>query len=188
MAKKKKKAPPRYKSGPKKGQFMNKRAIAAKKASRKKKAKKPRKTALAKRGKTTSMAKGRKKGRGKRRGNPNGGGLMRDKDLMIGGVIYGFISQPGAESDGLAASFQEQTAKLPDIGNRDITNGLALYALERYVWRNKWLRETSRAAMLSGAVRFGRRNFTLGAGGDDFDMSGALDVTPEGEELSGIVG
>ena len=192
MAKKKRKGKkrPQYKSGPKKGQFKSNRAIAAKKASGKKKRpkKKGKSTALAKRGKSNPVAK--KKGRkNRRRGNPNGGGLMRDKDLMIGGAIYGFITKPAAEQGSLADTFTEQTAKLPDIGNQDITNGLALYFLDRYVWRNKYVRETSRAALTVGAVRFGRRGFQLGEGvGGDDDMGGALDVTEEGEAVSGVVG
>lgn len=183
---KKKKGRRQYKSGPKKGQFMSKRAISAKRASSKRKSKPKRKsTALVKRGKTTSMAK-KKKGKNRRRGNPNGGGLMRDKDLMIGGAIYGFISKPQPEAESIAATFQEQTAKLPEIGNEDITNGLLLYFVDRYVWKNKYIRETSRAALVVGAVRFGRRGFTLGAG-DGTGYEDALDVTDEGGKLSGIV-
>jgi len=187
--KKKKKNRPRYKKGPKKGLFMSNRAIAGKKASRKKKRpkKKGKSTALAKRGKGNPVPKGKGKRKGsKRRGNPNGGGLMRDKDLMIGGAIYGFITKPAAEQGSIADTFTEQTAKLPDIGNQDITNGLALYFVDRYVWRNKYIRETSRAALTVGAVRFGRRGFQLG-GDDGVDMGGALDVSVEGGELSGIV-
>jgi len=185
--KKKKKGRRQYKSGPKKGQFMSKRAISAKRASSKRKSKPKRKsTALAKRGKTTSMGrKGKKKG--KKRGNPNGRGLMADKDLMIGGAIYGFISKPAPAAESISASFQEQAAKLPEIGNADITNGLLLYFVDRYVWRNKWIRDTSRAALVTGAVRFGRRGFTLGAGDDGTGYEDALDVTEEGGKLSGVM-
>lgn len=184
---KKKRGRPQYKSGPKKGQFMSKRAVSAKRASKKKRKSKPKRksTALAKRGKSTSMAK-KKKRKNRRRGGGGGGGLMRDKDLMIGGAIYGFISKPDADAESLSATFQEQTGKLPEIGNADITNGLALYFIDKYVWRNKYIRETSRAALTVGAVRFGRRGFTLGDGGGGGDYDDALDVTVEGGELSGI--
>jgi len=183
MAKKKKKRR-QYKSGPKKGQFMSNRAISAKRSSKKRKSPK-KSTALVKRGKSTSMSK-KKKGKNRRRGNP-GRGLMADKDLMIGGAIYGFISKPAPSEESLAATFQEQTAKLPEIGNADITNGLALYFIDRYVWSNKWIRDTSRAALTVGAVRFGRRGFTLGAGDDGGGYEDALDVTDEGGKLSGVM-
>lgn len=183
---KKKKGRRQYKSGPKKGQFMSARAISAKRAASKRKSKPKRKsTALAKRGKTTSMAK-KKKRKNRRRGNPNGRGLIADRDLMIGGAIYGFISKTAPEPESISATFQEQVAKLPEIGNADITNGLLLYFIDRYVWKNKWIRDTSRAALVTGAVRFGRRNFTLGEG-DGTGYEDALDVTEEGGKLSGIV-
>ncbi len=188
--KKKKKGRPQYKSGPKKGQFMSKRAVSAKRASKKKRKSKPKRksTALAKRGKSTTMAKKKKKRKSRRRGGRGGGGgsLMRDKDLMIGGAIYGFISKPDADAESLAATFQEQAGKLPEIGNADITNGLALYFIDKYIWRNKYIRETSRAALTVGAVRFGRRGFTLGAG-DGTGYEDALDVTDEGGKLSGVM-
>lgn len=186
MAKKKKKRR-QYKSGPKRGQFMSNRAISAKRSSKKKrKSPKRKSTALVKRGKSTSMAKKKRRGRRRRGGGNPGRGLMADKDLMIGGAIYGFISKPDPSGESLAATFQEQTAKLPEIGNADITNGLALYFIDRYVWSNKYIRETSRAALTVGAVRFGRRGFTLGAG-DAGGYEDALDVTEEGGELSGVI-
>jgi len=132
------------------------------------------------------MAKKKRRGRRRKSGNP-GRGLWGDRDLMIGGAIYGFISKPAPSPDSLSATFLEQTAKLPEIGNNDITNGLALYFIDRYVWRNKWIRDTSRAALTVGAVRFGRRGFTLGAGDDGTGYEDALDVTDEGGKLSGIV-
>jgi len=189
MAKKKrgKKKRRQYKSGPKRGQFMSNRAIAGRRSSKKRKSPKRKSTALVKRGKSTSMAKKKRRGRRRRGGNP-GRGLMADKDLMIGGMIYGFISKPAPEAESMAATFQEQTAKLPEIGNEDITNGLALYFIDRYVWPNKYIRETSRAALTVGAVRFGRRGFTLGEGGGNPDYDDALDVTEDGEKLSGVVG
>jgi len=182
----------RYKSGPKKGKFMSDRAIAAKRRARKSNPKK-KTTALVKRGRTT-MAKSKKKKsrrRGKRRGNPSGGIPMSEvKDLMVGGAIYGFITEPDAEDGELRATVVSTLAKMPTIGNRDISNGLALYLIDKHIWHNKYLRSTAKAALVSGAVRFGRRGFKLG-GSSHEELGGgwneAVDVTEQGEEVSGVM-
>lgn len=179
----------RYKSGPKKGKFMSNRAIAAQRRARKP-AKRTTK-ALVKRGKT-AMAKGRKKKsrrKGKRRGNPH---ISMDeiKGLMVGGAIYGYITEPDAEESELRTTVVSTLSKMPSIGNRDISNGIALYLIDKHIWSNKWLRETARAALVSGAVRFGRRGFKLG-GESHEELGGgwedAVDVTAEGEQVSGVM-
>jgi len=172
---------------------MSNRAIAAKKRAKKSNPAKRKTTALAKRGKT-AMAKGRKKKsrrRGRRRGNPSGGIPMSEvKDLMVGGAIYGFITEPDAEDGELRATVVSTLAKMPTIGNRDISNGLALYLIDKHIWHNKYLRMTAKAALVSGAVRFGRRGFKLG-GSSHEELGGgwdeAVDVTEQGEEVSGVM-
>lgn len=181
----------RYKSGPKKGKFMSNRAIAAQKRARKTKS-----TALVKRGKT-GMAKSKKKKsrRGSsRRGNPSGISMGEVKDLMMGGAIYGFITEEEASAEGegeIRATIVSTLAKMPSIGNRDISNGIALYLIDKHIWGNKYLRMTAKAALVSGAVRFGRRGFKLGGQHDASELSGgwdeAVDVTDQGEQVSGVM-
>lgn len=188
----KRKSRPRYKSGPKKGKFMSNRAIAAKRTSSKRKTTKRKPTrALTKRGKSNPVA--RKKKRSRRRGRRGGGGsgisTGEVKDLMIGGAIYGFVTEEDAEDTELRATVVATLNKVPVIGNRDISNGLAFWALDKYVWSNKYLRMTAKAALVSGAVRFGRRGLTLGGTHDGLGGWGdSVDVTEQGEEVSGIVG
>jgi len=187
----------RYKSGPKKGKFMSDRAIASKRARGKTK----KTTALVKRGKTT-MAKKKRKSR-RRRGRGGSGISMGEvKDLMVGGAIYGYITEDdaGAEGEGeIRTTIVSTLSKMPNIGNRDISNGIALYLIDKHIWGNKYLRMTAKAALVSGAVRFGRRGFKLGgtledelAGHSHDELSGgwdeAVDVTEQGEEVSGVIG
>jgi hypothetical protein len=184
---------PRYKSGPKKGKFMSNRAIAASKRARSAKRPAKKTTALATtRGRNTSMAKKRGKRRGgKRRGGSRNGLPMAEiKDLMVGGAIYGYITNPDAseaasEETGLQLSMQSALSKMPNIGNRDISNGVALYLIDKHVWSNKYLRATAKAALVSGAVRFGRQGFKLG-GSELGGWDDAADVTEQGEHVSGI--
>ncbi len=170
---------------------MSDRAIAAKRRAKKSNPKK-KTTALAKRGKTT-MAKGKKKKsrrRGKRRGNPSGISMGEVKDIMMGGAIYGYITETEAEGEGeLRTTVVTTLAKMPEIGNRDISNGLALYLIDKHIWSNKYLRMTAKAALVSGAVRFGRRGFKLGGASHD-ELGGwddAVDVTAQGEQVSGVM-
>lgn len=175
----KKKTPPQYKTGPKKGQFKP-RAKAPAKTGAKKKAQRK-----------TSMAKEKKKT--KRRSNPGKSFQKEAMDLMMGGAAYGYITAP----DGGVAVIQETLQKVPVIGNRDISNGLALYFLNKHVVKNRWVRNVAMAALVTGATKFGQAGFALeGAGmGEDYSLDGdgdpddddAIDVTAEGEELSGIV-
>lgn len=192
MAKKKgkKRGRARYKSGPKKGKFMSNRAIAARKGARgkKKTTKKRKPTALVKRGKT-SMAKKKKKSR--RRGRRGGGGrgipTGEIKELMIGGAIYGFITEPDVEDEGaIRATIVSTLAKMPNIGNRDISNGVALYLIDKHLYPNQYIRMVAKAALLSGAVRFGRRGMKLGGAGDE-GWHDAVECTKEGEQLSGVM-
>jgi len=173
---------------------MSNRAIAAQKRARgsKKKSNPKRKRAATKaptRRKTTSMARGKKRSR-RRRGRRGGAKLSTNevKDLMIGGAIYGFITEPDAEDSELRTTVVSTLNKVPEIGNRDISNGLALWAIDKYVYSNKHVRSTAKAALTVGAVRFGRRGFKLG-GGEADSLRGwddAVDVTEEGEVVSGI--
>ena len=170
---------------------MSNRAIAAQKRARKasKPAKKKTK-ALATRGKQSMAKKKNKKRGGKRRSGGRGIPMAEVKDLMVGGAIYGYITEPDAEDEGeLRTSMQSALSKMPNIGNRDISNGVALYLIDKHVWGNKYLRATAKAALVSGAVRFGRRGMKLG--GDDRDeLAGgwdeASDVTEQGETVSGV--
>lgn len=180
----------RYKSGPKKGKFMSNRAIAAKKRAKESNSKKS--TALVKRGKTTMAKSKKKKSRRRgRRGNPGGISMGEVKDLMMGGAIYGYITETDAEGEGeLRTTVVSTLAKIPEIGNRDISNGLALYLIDKHIWSNKYLRMTAKAALVSGAVRFGRRGFKLGGTSHD-ELGGgwddAVDVTAQGEQVSGVM-
>ena len=168
---------------------MSNRAIAAQKRARKAKPAK-KKTALAKRGKT-DMAK--KKNKSRRKGKRNGGSIPMGeiKDLMMGGAIYGYITETDAEDEGeIRTTVVSTLAKMPNIGNRDISNGLALYLIDKHIWSNKYLRMTAKAALVSGAVRFGRKGFKLGGESHDELAGGwdeAVDVTAQGEQVSGVM-
>ncbi len=170
---------------------MSNRAIAAQRA-RRKSGKTKKSTALVKRGKTTMAKSKKKKSRRKgRRGNPSGISMGEVKDLMMGGAIYGYITETDAEGEGeLRTTVVSTLARVPEIGNRDISNGIALYLIDKHIWSNKYLRMTAKAALVSGAVRFGRRGFKLGGTGHDALGGGwdeAVDVTPQGEQVSGVM-
>lgn len=170
---------------------MSNRAISAKRASGKKSTKSKRKRkAPTTRRKSNPVARKRKR-KGRRRGRRGGSGISTGevKELMMGGAIYGFITEPDAEDGELRATIQSTLSKVPEIGNRDISNGLALWALDKYVFSNKYVRMTAKAALVSGAVRFGRRGFKLGGASHD-ELGGwedAVDVTEQGEAVSGIM-
>jgi len=170
---------------------MSNRAIAAQKRARKT----TKSTALVKRGKTAMAKSKKKKSRRKgRRGNPSGGIPMSEvKDLMMGGAIYGFITEDESSAEGegeIRTTIVSTLAKMPEIGNRDISNGIALYLIDKHIWHNNYLRMTAKAALVSGAVRFGRRGFKLGGASHD-ELSGgwdeAVDVTEQGEQVSGVM-
>ena len=82
---------------------------------------------------------------------------------------------------------QAALAKVPEIGNRDISNGLALWAIDKYVYPNKYVKATAKAALVQGAVRFGRRGFKLGGSDEVGGWDDAIDVTDEGSEISGVI-
>ena len=169
---------------------MSNRAIAAQRSARgkKRKTKKRKPTALVKRGKT-SMAKKKKSRRRGRRGGGGGRGIATSeiKELMIGGAIYGYITEPDVEDEGaIRTTIVTTLAKMPSIGNRDISNGVALYLIDKHVYPNKYIRMVAKAALLSGAVRFGRRGMKLGGAGGD-DWHDAVECTKEGEQLSGVM-
>jgi len=202
VAKKKKKyfigpVRPRHKSGPKKGKFMSNRALAARKArkssGKKKKTKKRNPTALAKRGKTTMAKKKKKKSRRRNGGGRGSRGIPTSeiKELLMGGAIYGYIKEPDADSD-MRASIVENMNKAPIIGNRAISDGLVLYLIDKHIYGNKYIRMTAKAALVTGAVRFGSRGFKLDdkkdaelKGHHEDDWEEAADVTEQGEEVSG---
>lgn len=131
----------------------------------------------------------RKKRKSTRRRKRGGGGISTNevKDLMIGGAIYGFITEPDAEDSELRTTISTTLAKIPEVGNRDISNGLALWAVDKYVYPNKHVRNTAKAALTVGAVRFGRRGFKLGGSDELGGWDDAVDVTAEGAEISGIM-
>ena len=113
------------------------------------------------------------------------------KDLMVRGAIYGYITETDAEDEGeIRTTIVSTLAKMPVLGNRDISNGLALYLIDKHIWSNKYLRMTAKAALVSGAVRFGRRGFKLGGTSHD-ELGGgwddAVDVTTQGEQVSGVM-
>ena len=178
---------PRYKSGPKKGKFMSNRAIAARKSAggkkRKTKKRKRKSTALVKRGRTSMAKKKKSRRRGRRGGGGRGLPTSEIKDIMIGGTIYGYITEPDAEDEGgIRTTVVTTLAKMPNIGNRDISNGVALYLIDKHLYPNKYIRMVAKSALNAGAIRFGRRGLKLG-GDDGWDES--VDVTEEGGEISG---
>lgn len=105
------------------------------------------------------------------------------QELMIGGAIYGYATEG---SEGLSASVNSMLQKAPTIGNRDITNGIVLYFVNKHTIKNKHVKNAALAALVTGATQFGRKGFSLsGAGLAGWDE--AIDVTDEGEELSGVM-
>lgn len=103
---------------------------------------------------------------------------------MIGGAAYGFISESSS-----TAKLMTQVAKVPTLGNRDITNGVVLYFLNKHVVKNKYVKNMALAALVTGATKFGQNNFSLSGGGldDALGWDEAIDVTEEGESVSGIM-
>lgn len=168
--------PPRYKSGPKKGQFKPR---SARKSTRKRKS-------ATTRGKSKPMARRRKRRSSPKRRRSAGGPSFKKQaqDLMIGGAAYGFISESSS-----TATLMTQVAKVPTIGNRDITNGVVLYFLNKHVVKNKYVKSMALAALVTGATKFGQNNFSLSGGGldDALGWDEAIDVTEEGESVSGIM-
>ncbi len=72
--------------------------------------------------------------------------------IAVGGALYGFISRQ--------AVFTNLTNKLPVLGNKEITAGLALYYANRYTLKNKWVENAAIAALAIGAYQVGA-NFKL---------------------------
>lgn len=97
---------------------------------------------------------------------------------MIGGAAYGYLT-----GDNLtAAALRTQTAKLPELGNRDITNGLALYFLNKHVIKHRFAKNMALAALVTGATKFGASGFSLdGYGVEGYDD--AIDV----DEMAGML-
>lgn len=97
---------------------------------------------------------------------------------MIGGAAYGYLTGDNQA----AAALRAQSAKLPELGNRDITNGLALYFLNKHVIKHKFARNMALAALVTGATKFGQSGFSLdGYGLEGFDD--AIDV----DEMAGML-
>lgn len=95
----------------------------------------------------------------------------------------GFMLQDDPEADSFVATFQTQLERLPSLGNKTFTAGVALYAIDRLLVRNKYVRLASKVTMMAGAYEFGRRRFTAqdALRGDEWDN--AIDA----ETLSGVI-
>ena len=61
---------------------------------------------------------------------------------MMGGAIYGFVTEGAGAS---TAVINTNLAKVPTIGNRDITNGLALYFLDKHLTKSKYVKAAAKA-------------------------------------------
>ena len=103
---------------------------------------------------------------------------------MIGGAAYGYIIErvPTASS---------MLQKVPELVNRDISNGLAIYMVNKHVIKNKHVKNMALAALVRGATSFGAGGFSMQGYGDfdamDDGFGDAVDVTEEGETISGYV-
>jgi len=124
-----------------------------------------------------------KKRRTRRKGSGGKSFQKQAQELMIGGAIYGYATEGGSE---MSASVNSMLQKAPTIGNRDITNGIVLYFVNKHTLKNKHVKNAALAALVTGATQFGRKGFSLsGEGLAGWDE--AIDVTEEGEELSGVM-
>lgn len=179
----KKKTTPRYKAGPKKGQFKPRAAVPSKSKARKKTpSSNPTKR------KKKPMAKKKTKSKCKPRSVKK-----QATDLMLGGAAYGYLTG----SDSKIETLNVNLAKLPTIGNRDITNGIAIYFANKHLIKNKYVGNMALAALVAGATKFGQRGFSMDGEpgsidgyGDQGGLAGfddSIDVTEEGEELSGMM-
>ena len=111
----------------------------------------------------------------------------------MGGAIYGFVTSGAGDA---TATINETLAKVPTIGNRDITNGLAIYFLNKHLVKNKHVKNAALAALVTGATNFGRAGFSLEGGHvpdelsgfddaiDVSELSGELDLTEEDDDLA----
>lgn len=115
----------------------------------------------------------------RRRRSSGGFGSGMDTAMKIGGaaLAVGFITaQP---------SVAAQLQKLPVIGNRTLTVGLAAMLVEKHAIRNKWLRYGSLALIGAGALQLGRQQAGGSAALEGFHGDGM--ETIDGDELAGDI-
>ena len=103
-------------------------------------------------------------------------------DQLAAAAAAGFVLQEAPEAGSAVATIQEQLNKLPVLGNRTITAGLALTVLNKYTLRNRYAALAGQAMLLGGMFQLGRKKFAaadalLGDWGDALD----------GDEISGMI-
>jgi len=73
-----------------------------------------------------------------------------------------------------------QIAKLPKIGNRTLTAGIAAYFINKMVIKNNFVGQVSEAAIIAGAFDFGAKGFDLETFEDSADRTGIIKGHDEG--------
>jgi len=98
--------------------------------------------------------------------------------VTAGAAAYGYLSE-NTEMQAFV------TDKLPTLGNKALTFGLAAYFLNKHITKNRYVGHLAVGALAVGGYKLGQANFKLQGG--DVGWDDAIDVTDEGEEVSGIV-
>lgn len=127
-------------------------------------------------------------------------GLGLPINAMEGAAAFGagFVVQPDPTAGGTVAQIQTQMLKLPALGNKTISAGLAIYYGNKFLLKNKWVGMFGKALTLGGVFEFGRRKGTTVqtlTGDDDesvvgWDTAGAYDADDFDEEfeVEGTIG
>ena len=97
----------------------------------------------------------------------------------MGGAMYGFITEGAG---GSTEVITQNLAKVPTLGNRDITNGVVLYFADKYLTKSKYVKAMAMAALVTGATKFGQSGFAL-SGESLRGFDDALDVDAISGEL-----
>lgn len=89
-------------------------------------------------------------------------------------------------------ALQAQVAKLPQLGNRTLTAGLAAYLLNKMVVKNQFIGNIAEAAIIAGAFDFGAKGFGLETFADSAQRDGIVAGYYDGEDdyldVSGEIG
>jgi hypothetical protein len=113
-----------------------------------------------------------------RRSRPRGVGRATTSNLKTkaiiagGGAILGYLETKSAQYESLSA-------KLPVLGNRNISVGLAAHFLNEKFVKSKWLDAVSAAALVLGGYQLGAEGMQGG------DWTNALDA--DSPEMAGYV-
>lgn len=131
--------------------------------------------------KGTKMARRRKRTY-RRRGRL--GGIAGDLPVMeaAAAAAVGFVLQDAPDAGSFAATIQEQINKLPSLGNRTITAGLALHLVNRFTLRNRYARLGAKALIIGGAFQLGRKKFEATDA-----LLGQWDDAIDADEVSGLM-